>query len=185
MKSRRLFAFVVVAGLLVAAQSEAERFRWTIKTGTDPVATTVKAKKTTTVAALARFQRPQHVQARSGRIPPVEETIYTVHAKLLLYRLESDGDYHVVLQDLMTDSTLISEIPDPTQVADDSPWRAQIEEARSAFESKFHPTSSRRDGGRIPITVEGVGFFDKRHDATGAAGNGIELHPVLWVHVGS
>jgi len=104
MKSRRLFASVVVAGLLLAAQSDAARFRWTIKTGTDPGATTVRAKKTTTVAALARLQRPVHVQAKTGRIPPVEETIYTVHAKLLLYRLEADGDYHVVLQDLMTDS---------------------------------------------------------------------------------
>jgi catechol 2,3-dioxygenase-like lactoylglutathione lyase family enzyme len=145
----------------------------------------VKAKKITTVAALARLQRPQHVQAKSGRIPPVEETIYTVHAKLLLYRLESDGDYYVVIQDLMTDSTLITEIPDPREVADGSPWKAQIEQARSVFESQFHPTSSRRNGGRVPITVEGVGFFDKRHDATGAAGNGIEFHPVLWIHVGS
>jgi hypothetical protein len=185
MKSRTILASVVVAGLLLAAQSDAGRFRWTVKTGTDRGAITVKAKKATTVAALARLQRPEHVQAKSGRIPPIEETIYTVHAKLLLYRLESDGDYHVVLQDLTTDSTLISEIPDPTQVADDSPWKAQIEQARSAFESQFHPTSSRRDGGRVPITVEGVGFFDKRHDATGAAGNGIELHPVLWIHIGS
>jgi hypothetical protein len=180
-----MFAAVVVVGLLLAAKSDAERFRWTIKTGIDPAATTVKAKKTTTVAALARLKRPVHVQARSGRIPPVEETIYTVHAKLLLYRLEADGDYHVVIQDLMTDSTLISEIPDPSQVADGCPWKAQIEQARSAFESQFHPTSSRTDGGRVPITVKGVGFFDKRHDATGAAGNGIELHPVLWIHVGS
>jgi hypothetical protein len=73
--------------VLLAAQSDAEHFRWTVKTGTDRAAVTVKAKKTTTVAALARLQRPVHVQARSGRIPPVEETIYTVHAKLLLYRL--------------------------------------------------------------------------------------------------
>jgi hypothetical protein len=185
MSSRTTFAAAVMAGLLLASRADAEHFRWAIKTGADPAAMTVQTSESTTVASLARLDRPEHVQARSERIGPVEETIYTVHARLLLYRLESDGDYHVVLQDLDTDSTLITEIPDPTLVADDSPWKVQIEQARAVFESQFHPTSSRRDGGRIPITVQGVGFFDKRHDATGAAWNGIELHPVVWIRIGS
>jgi hypothetical protein len=31
----------------------------------------------------------------------------------------------------------------------------------------------------VPVTVTGVGFFDRIHGQTGVAPNGIELHPVL------
>jgi hypothetical protein len=31
------------------------------------------------------------------------------------------------------------------------------------------------------VRVTGVGFFDKIHGQTGAAPNGIELHPVLGI----
>jgi hypothetical protein len=138
------------------------------------------ARHFTTVAALSQLPRPLRV-SREIRMAPTECTIYTIHAKLLLYRLEADADYHVVVQDLLTDSTLVTEIPDPDFVADSSPWKAQVARARSVFEARFRPTSHRADGGRLPITITGVGFFDRRHDATGAAANGIELHPVLDV----
>lgn len=165
--------------LLCAAPASAQHFRWAVKTGTDAAAKSVTTTKTATVQGLARLARPSAVATKSGRLGGAEKTIFTIHARLLLYRLESDGDFHIVLEDLATDSTLISEIPDPARVGPGSPWRPRIQSARAAFAARFHPTANAADGALMPITVTGVGFFDKRHDAEGAAANGIELHPVL------
>ena len=130
-------------------------------------------------AQLARVKRPAGIKTTTLRLAPVEQTIYTVKAKLLLCRREADGDYHLVLQDLATDSTIVAEIPDPTRVSTASPWKSLIRKARTSFAAQFHPTSARKDEGLMLITVRGVGFFDKRHDSEGAALNGLELHPIL------
>jgi hypothetical protein len=167
------------ATLWFSVQAEAIPYRWPIKTGSDAGAKLAHPKKTPTVAQLARIKRPAGIKTSTLRLSPVEQTIYTIKAKLLLCRREADGDIHLVLQDLATDSTIVAEIPNPTKVATTSPWRSLIAKARTAFTAQFHPTNARKDEGQMLITVRGVGFFDKRHDSEGAATNGLELHPIL------
>ena len=175
MKHRVLAALLLV---LAAPAFAATHYRWAVKTGADPSAAIVHATATMSVAELSALDRPTRISAED-RAAPVERTIYTVSGKLLMYRREEDGDFHVVIQDERTEATLVVEIPDPAAVALRSPWRTQIESARAAFFRQFQPTSSRRDGDRRHITMVGVGFWDNRHGAVGAAYNGIELHPVL------
>jgi hypothetical protein len=127
---------------------------------------------------------------------------------------------------------MVAEVPTPTTVfLGDSPWLANIKEARQAVDDKLvhnlspqdfvlppgstklvpknslsgdfptarladfkMPLSFRtpQDGeGLIPTfqtavkptqaRITGVGFFDRAHNATGAAPNVIEIHPVLKI----
>jgi hypothetical protein len=173
-------AFVLLV-LVPPRSASALKYRWPVKTGTDAAAKLAHPTKTSTVEALAKLTRPAGIKTTTKRLSPVEQTIYTVHGKLLFCRLEADGDYHVAIQDDSSDSTMVTEIPNPTLVGAGSPWKAQIKATRTAFKAKFHPTAAREDGNLIPVTITGVGLFDKKHDSAEAAANGVELHPILAI----
>jgi len=180
-RALRLTAVLLPLVIAPKAMAQVVHYRWPVKTGTDAAAKLAHPTRTTTVEALAKLKRPAGITKSTKRLSPVEQTIYTVHGKLLFCRLEADGDYHVAIQDDSSDSTMVTEIPNPTLVGAGSPWKVQIKAARSAFTAKFHPTKAREDGNLIPVTITGVGFFDKRHDSAEAASNGVELHPILGI----
>jgi hypothetical protein len=157
----------------------ADHFRWSVKTATDPLATEVRRRADATISELCALPRPYRLSAYTPRLAPAEQTIYTVRALFLFYRAEEDGDIHVVLQDPKDESqTLVAEIPDPAE-AQGSPFAGEIARLRSGFERRSPPSSSRRNGEQVLLEVTGIGFFDMRHGALGAAPNGIELHPLL------
>jgi hypothetical protein len=110
-------------------------------------------------------------------VSPWETTQWVLNATLTLYKLESDSDYHLVLQDA-GGLTMIVEIPSPTCVGAGSPFLPGITNARNEFNAKFTATTSFQTA-NIPVKVTGVGMFDFLHGQTGVAPNGIELHPVL------
>ena len=166
--------------LLAASPGHAaEHYRWDVKTGADALARLVSRRVEITVDELNRLPRPPRGATAEGRVPPVEQTEYVVTGRLLVYRLEQDGDIHLVIQDETSEATLIAEIPNPDLVSDASPWRSLIQAARATFEREFRVTASRSDGGRRMITLRGVGFWDRRDHGIGASENGVELHPVL------
>lgn len=148
--------------------------RWDVKTGTDALASSVQVNpQPTTVAALAALPAPSSWPP-SSRLR-AESATYEVSATLQDYKLEADGDYHLVLA--AGGSTIIGEIPDPGCVGASSPFRSAIAQARAAFDQRFHagPTLQPAD---TPIKVTGVLFFDKIHGQAGVAPNGAELHPL-------
>ena len=108
---------------------------------------------------------------------PWETTQWVINATLTQYKLESDSDYHLVLQDA-SGLTMIVEIPSPTCVGAGSPFFAGIQNSRSKFDARFTATTSFQTA-NIPVQIKGVGMFDFLHGQTGVAPNGIELHPVL------
>ena len=110
---------------------------------------------------------------------PWETTEWVLNATLTLYKLESDSDYHLVLQDA-NGLTMIVEIPSPSCVGAGSPFLAGITNARNEFNARFTATTSFQTA-NIPVQIKGVGMFDFLHGQTGVAPNGIELHPVLDV----
>jgi hypothetical protein len=61
-----------------------------------------------------------------------------------------------------------------------SRWRTAIASARARFGLTLHATSSWHYVHKA-VTVKGVGMFDPPHGQTGAARNGIELHPVIGI----
>jgi len=178
--------------------------RWAVKTGADPAARQVRtgSPQATTVARLIQLRRPPElprdatsVAAQTSRYGLSERTVFTIDADILRYKLETDDhDYHIVIRDhddfraedppieSGRRRTMVVEIPEEAVVIASSPWRKSIAAARREFTSLFHP-HSRFTYRVIHARITGVGFFDFIHGQSGAAPNGIELHPVLHVEV--
>jgi Phosphoesterase family/Bacterial Ig domain len=183
MQSFRRLVFLVVGTLLVLpsnllAQCGVER--WSVKTGTDADAGMVNlnAPMNTTIANMRAFPTPNPIPA-NNRVSPAETTLWVINATLTLFKLESDSDYHLVIQDA-SGNTMITEIPAPSCVGSSSPFLSGITKARSEFDARFTATTSFQTA-NIPVQITGVGMFDFPHGQTGAAPNQIEFHPVLDV----
>ena len=151
--------------------------RWSVKTGSDADAGLIDLTSTTTtsIADLTSLPHPSSLPA-DGRIQPTETTQYVISATLDEFKLESDSDYHLVLDD-GNGNTLIAEIPDPSCVDSSSPLLSAITSARSTFDARYTATTSFQTVD-VPVTVTGIGFFDYLHGQTGVAPNGIELHAI-------
>ncbi len=171
-----LFALLAAAGGSASAQCGVER--WSVKTGTDAdVAKINPATSTTaTIASLVALPTPP-VLPPNNRLQPTESTVFVVNATLIEFKLETDSDYHIVIQD-SAGKTMITEIPSPACVGAGSPFASAIASARSKFDAQLKATSQAQTTS-VPVQIKGIGFFDSLHGQTGVAPNGIELHPVL------
>lgn len=147
-----------------------------MKTGADYDRNTVNTSaRTTSIQSLTSAQDPKTYQ-QSNRSSGAERQTYKLRATLTQYKLEADGDIHLVLSD--GHRTLIAEIPDPTCVASNSRFTTGIKNARTAF-TKVYPVSTSWRYPKHVVTVTGVGLFDPPHGQTGAASDHLELHPVV------
>jgi len=160
--------------------------RWTVKTGHDEEVGKVSGiAQPTTIAALRAMKPPPNLSgdttrltyAGSPEVPPWR----LGDVALAGYKLESDGDYHLVLLD-RDGNSLIAEIVDPRRVAEG--WKAQTIQARAVFDRHHSARSTFQSAGET-VTVSGVGFFDLIHGQLGVAPNGIELHAVLEICFGA
>lgn len=178
LRRSRLFLAVLLLVVPTSLFAQCGVERWSVKTGTDPDAGLVhlNSSTNTTIAALRTPAAPNPIPA-NNRVSPWETTQWVLNATLTLYKLESDSDYHLVLQDA-GGLTMIVEIPSPSCVGAGSPFLPGITNARNEFNAKFTATTSFQTA-NIPVQVKGVGMFDFLHGQTGVAPNGIELHPVL------
>jgi hypothetical protein len=161
--------------------------RWPVKTGQDPDSARVTGKVQTTVEDLVSLPRPQEIagqnfnQYQNKRLAPVELTIYTLDATITAVKLETDGDYHMVLQGA-NGQTMVAEVPTPTvQFLGDSPWLREIALVREAVDKKLLAQSPSPRVLHSRVRITGVGFFDIFHRQLGMAPNGIELHPVIGI----
>lgn len=119
--------------------------RWPVKTGTDADVGEVGATQTpvggfnfgfvdTTVEELTSIARPSAADASASedhRVSTVETTVWRLEADIITLKLESDGDYHLVLQGDSGD-TMIGEVPTPRPpfVGAQSPFLDDIGAAR-------------------------------------------------------
>jgi hypothetical protein len=111
--------------------------RWSVKTGADPDAAKLvgQSPTATTIASMCALSVPA-ILPPEGRSQGAEETVWQLDATITGYKLESDGDYHLVIADVHG-NTMIAEIPDPAQLAQGSFFAAQIATARQAFDTRF------------------------------------------------
>lgn len=180
-------ALVVSSPAAAAPHHECGEERAAVKLGFDEEAKRIDTEPVDiTIAWLAALPRPGRTP-EAARASDAERTVWRVSVVVIGYKLEADGDYHVVIAD-EHGTTMIVEIPDPDCAAPGA-WGPEVRAARAAFlamlsargfpapAKKLHRTS-------IPMVVRGVGFYDKLHGQTGVARNGIELHPVLGIEVG-
>ena len=77
--------------------------------------------------------------------------------------------------------SMISEIPYGSCVPTASRWKAAIASARSAFAAHYTATATWHYVHRL-VDVRGIGFMDVLHGQVGVAPNGVELHPVIYIH---
>jgi hypothetical protein len=110
------------------AQQHCGKERWSVKTGTDNGAGSVKltAPQNTTISHLIGLTPPNPIPADS-RFGPTEDTVFVVSATLTDFKMEGgskgDSDYHLVLQDDQG-HTMVAEIPSPGCVGASSPFAA-------------------------------------------------------------
>src|SRR5258706_7285133 len=178
---RSLGRLLVVLALFVSAPqllAQCGVERWSVKTGTDADKGLVNlgSSTATTIATMRSWTAPSPIPA-NNRVAPYETTQWVLNATLTQYKLESDSDYHLVLQD-GSGNTLIAEIPTPNCVGSGSIFVTGIENARNEFDANYTATSSFKTA-NVPVQVKGVGMFDFLHGQTGVAPNGIEIHAVL------
>jgi len=178
-----------------AALAAAVHQRWSVKTGADPDAAKLvgQGPSPTTIASLCALAVPA-VLPPDGRSQGAEETVWQLDATLTGYKLESDGDYHLVIADGQG-NTMIAEIPNPSDLAPGSFFAQQIAAARQAFDNQFGaaaelaaaPVAATAQAGPMlvqaaeQVTLVGLGFFDFAHGQDGVAPNAIELHPVTSI----
>ena len=174
--------FVVVLLSLVArlAFPQCGIERWPVKVGADSDIAMVNTvvPLPVTIGYLHGLAAPRPLP-QGSRIAPVETTTYSVTATLVEFKLEDDSDYHLVLTD-DAGRMIVAELPSSGCSAR-SPLAAQIATARATFDARFHATSAFQRA-MVPVEVRGVGFFDFLYGQTGAAPNGIELHPVTYIN---
>jgi hypothetical protein len=199
--SPRALAVAIVAGVVVAAAGVYGRAapdarpataapyglcgseRWSVKTLTDPAASTIAFAnaKPTSVEAMRHLKVPYRLKATSLRRAGAERTVYRVTAKLEAMKREDDSDIHLVVTDPAHGGSMIVEFPASyCDVGASSAVRARMTKARSDL-AKACGGEARSGFVQLSgtATITGVGFFDLLHGQAGVAPNGIELHPAL------
>jgi hypothetical protein len=155
--------------------------RGPVKEGSDATRNKVSTYvNKTTIGHLRSFAKPSSYP-KAARIAPNEDKTWQVTATLTQYKQETDGDIHLVLKD-SSGRKMIAEIPFARCVPAASRWRSAITTASHVFTTAFHVTTSWHYVRRT-VDIRGLGYFDPPHGQTGAAPNGIELHPAIYVHV--
>jgi hypothetical protein len=167
---------LTVNALPETSQCEAER--QSVKTGTDPDAINVDLSlpMPANIATMRSWPKPASIPDNK-RIAPFETTLWVVNATLTQYKLDEDSDYCLIFED-DEGRTITTKIPCPCRVGPSSALAAPIANARRQFEARFTATNSFQTA-NIPAQIMGIGLFDFSSGQTGAAPNGIELHPVL------
>ena len=156
--------------------------RWPVKTLSDFDALRVSfAAEATTVEALNQF--PPHCDGGpdTSRPFPEEFRTFEVVGRITLVRRQDDRDYHIVLADPETGSTIVTEVKDPSCAgAAQSPFSRTLSAAQGEFVALRAGRSDRALEGML-VRVRGVGFFDFDHRQTGRSRNCMELHPILAI----
>jgi len=138
--------------------------RWPVKTGQDPdrnavgknvidgqnlgagiVPATVEELISMPRAAGLEVMTADPPAFQSKRAQPVETTIWRVEGTITVLNQEADGDYHLVVEG-PSGATLVAEVPTPTKTfIGDSPWLANIKQARQAVDDKLVHNLNPRD----------------------------------------
>lgn len=155
--------------------------RWDIKTLTDADAKKVNFKADTVTIDFLRTIIPD--RKIGNKIPRfgIEFKTYVIKCDIREYRLEDDGDYHLVLVSLKdTNKTMIGEIPLTfCESVAKSKYTKKFETSRQYFETKV--MSKKNKTKRGVYLIYGTAFYDKIHGQLGVAPNGIEIHPILSI----
>ncbi|HEV8534497.1 MAG TPA: hypothetical protein VGR87_02095 [Candidatus Limnocylindria bacterium] len=152
-----------------------------MKTASDPDAGKIDLMHIIASSVTELTAQPKPTALPSDSRLPAETVAYDLNAVLTTYKLDDNGDYEAVIT--AGGATMLVKLPDPACVSASSPLRDQIRAARAQFDARLTAGSSFKTANQL-VTLTGVAFFDSPGQ-TGAAPNGIELHPVLSISFAS
>jgi hypothetical protein len=195
MKSPALSKFIVILFLFFSSghASIAQVYRWDVKLAIDtaglriykkhkPEAVTVKNLGSPTLNP-----KPPQTELNKGKRSTAEKRIVTVTGYITATGLEDDGDYHLVVNELTGNKTLIAEIPDEhTPKLQGFPgYRKIYSEARKEVNEKIGkpPAHVKPLAVKYKAKLTGFVFYDKRAHGNGHAANDVEIHPVLSIKI--
>lgn len=156
--------------------------RWDVKTLADNGSASIDfTPLASSVERLSMYPAPKNLRTLTHRVRPTETHVWEVMVLILGYKLESDGDYHIVVASPANPKlTMIAEVPDPQCMPE--AYRPRITTARQWVDSTLgKPGGYRILSTPMLVIMTGVGFFDFLHHQTGVAHNGVELHPILSI----
>jgi hypothetical protein len=154
--------------------------RGPVKEGADADRNKVSTSITKVSITYLRGRAKPASYPKDKRVTSTELHTYQVTATLTQFKEESDGDFHLVIKD-SSGHSMIAEVPYSSCVPKTSRWRSAIITARSTFTKTYRVTTSWKHVKRS-ITLRGIGYLDPLHGQTGVAPNGVELHPVIYMH---
>jgi hypothetical protein len=174
----------LLAGPALALSCGIERVA--VKNLADPqasIAYSALAKDMTVSDLAAMPPRPKSLLLKydNQRFPEEHFRVW-VPALVIGYKLEADGDYHVVIADPDDRRvTMVVEIPSPDCITLD--LREQMAGLREKFDKEIGKPSTKykKLPHAVAVSVEGILFRDFEHGQTGAAKSGTEIHPVLAI----
>jgi hypothetical protein len=155
--------------------------RWDVKTLTDAGASKINfTPDTIAIDSLRKIMPGQKIGNTLPRFG-IEFKTYVVKCNIREYRVEDDGDYHLVLVSLTdTTKTMIGEIPNSfCSSVFASPYASKFAETKTYFEQNI--ILKRNKTKRGVYLIYGIFFYDKIHGQLGVAPNGCELHPILSI----
>lgn len=155
--------------------------RGPVKEGSDADRFKVSTSVVKTSVSYLRARPKPTSYPKNSRVTAAELHTYQVTAYLTQYKVEADGDIHLVLKDA-SGRSMIAEIPFGSCVPGASRWRSAIASTRASFVARHDATTSWHYAHQL-VDVRGIGFMDPPHGQTGAAPDGLELHPVIYLHV--
>lgn len=150
--------------------------RWDIKTLNDSLYYQIDTIPiSATIKELNGLFKPVGLKTTTPRFGDEFKT-YQIVGKILDFRKQTDGDYHIIVQDL--DDSLYTMIVEVIMPKYGNPEQYQtFKKVRDYTLAKIRYGNLRNH----IYSINGVGFFDLIHNQKGRAINGFELHPVLEI----
>lgn len=162
--------------------------RWKVSWAVDDdAAKMTSTPKPTTIEKLVQFKRPSVLPKegspaehyRTHRIKPIETTVWQIRGTIVNVAAEHDGDYRLTIAD-EKGRKIIGVMPDPALAPIRGRFSDQLDAARAIILKKFKPTFEGQDV-RIPVILNGLGYFGKMNPEENPSPEGFQLHPVIKV----
>lgn len=130
----------------------------------------------TGIADIGKLTAPTRILA--SRNNTFEKQRWQVTAVVERYRVQSNGEIALEMNDVMTSTYMNAYMPNPECLSKNTRDRADIVAARAAFTKTCGAPASAWTPLGATVTISGVGFWNPVKTTLGALANGAELRPV-------
>jgi len=131
----------------------------------------------TGIADIAKLAAPRRILA-SRKNNPFELKTWQITAVIERYRVQSNGEIALEMNDVHTSTYMNAYMPNPKCLSKSTRGRTDILAARTAFTKACPAATAAWQTLGATVQLSGVGFWNPVKTTLGALGNGAELRPV-------